>query len=172
MSTPTKKTACRSVILNLKNTETGEKSVCKFDVIFRNGVAFLETRQGDVAITGPPGSVSSSVPPEEGQTLQAELPPNTEVESVETDMPQGEGSVETQDGSSASSGGESTGQNVDGEPSEGASVKEDGTQGEGSKPPEEVCVLNPSEAAIPHKTRILISQDQEENWVVIWAECN
>ena len=175
MSTPTRKNVCRSVTLNLRVIETGEKKVCKFDVIFRNGVAFLEARHGEAALTGPPGSVSGEVPQEEGETLTAELPAGTELESIETDMPEGEGSIDFQDGNSASGGGESTGQDYDGgagSGSGGAGSDGYGGSGDGDNPPTEVCVLNPSASVVPYKSRVLIAQDQEENWVVIWAECD
>ena len=39
-------------------------------------------------------------------------------------------------------------------------------------PPNEVCAANPSARQdIPYNTRVLLAQDNEENWVVIWAEC-
>ena len=169
MSTPTKLTACYPVTLVLEDIATGERPTCKFDIIFRNGEAFLETRQGDDAISGPPGSVSGKVEPKEGETITAKVPPGKTVVSVDSTAPEGEATVESQDGTAQS---ESTGQAVDGEPSDGAGVTEDGEQGEGSQQPTDVCVLNPSTTEISGDTRVLIAQDQEENWVVIWAECS
>jgi hypothetical protein len=38
--------------------------------------------------------------------------------------------------------------------------------------PGEVCAANPSSTTlIPYETKVLITQDEEENWVIIWAEC-
>lgn len=37
--------------------------------------------------------------------------------------------------------------------------------------PTEVCAVNPSSTDIPYETRVLMMQDEEENWVIIWAEC-
>jgi len=150
----------------LRDIVTKEEKTCNFDLIFRNGKAFLEPRQGEISISGPPGSVTAHVDPVEGNQIIATPPPGQEVVSVTSDAPQGVATVETQDGSAQES---SDGQNVEGEAS--SSVNEDGTQGDGSQTEPEVCAVNPSGTAIPGGTRVLITQDNEENWVVVWAEC-
>ena len=169
MATPTKITDCFPITMVLRDIATKEEKTCKFDLIFRNGSAFLEPRQGEVTIAGPPGSVSAHVKPEEGNQIVATPPSGQEVVSVTSDAPQEVATIETQDGSAQQN---SDGQSVEGEASEGAGVKEDGTQGDGSQKETEICVVNPSNTEIPGSTRVLVAQDNEENWVVIWAECN